>query len=69
VQGAGDTHLLETLVVHGHPLVHVLDQEEELGCQLIVVGGGSGSRTQDFLLGSLSRRVLSQSRVDVLLSV
>lgn len=69
VQGAGDPHLIQSLVLHGHPLVHVLDQEEELGCQLIVVGGGSGSRAQDFLLGSLSRRVLSQSRVDVLLSV
>ncbi len=69
VQSASDPHLIHSLVLHGHPLVHVLDQEEELGCQLIVVGGGSGSRAQDFLLGSLSRRVLSQSRVDVLLSV
>ncbi len=56
------------LVLHGHPVAHALDQEEELDCQLVVVGRGSGSRAEDFLLGSVSRRVLSQSRVDVLLS-
>ena len=57
------------LLLHGHPLAHTLDQEEELGCQLVVVGRGSGSRVDDFLLGSLSRRVLAQSTGDVLMSV
>jgi nucleotide-binding universal stress UspA family protein len=60
---------VQTLLLHGHPLAHVLDQEEELDCQLVVVGQGSGSRADDLLLGSLSRRVLAQSTADVLLSV
>ncbi len=60
---------IASMLLHGHPLAHTLDQEEELGCQLVVVGKGSGSRATDIMLGSLSRRVLAQSRVDVLMSV
>jgi nucleotide-binding universal stress UspA family protein len=62
------TPRIEPLLLHGHPLAHTLDQEEELDCQLVVVGHGSGSRVDDYLLGSLSRQVLAQSRADVLLS-
>ncbi|MDB5752419.1 MAG: universal stress protein [Ramlibacter sp.] len=60
---------IASLLLHGHPLAHTLDQEEELGCQLVVVGKGSGSRARDIAQGSLSRRVLAQSGVDVLMSV
>jgi nucleotide-binding universal stress UspA family protein len=60
---------VEPLLLHGHPLAHTLDQEEELDCQLVVVGHGSGSRVDDYLLGSLSRQVLAQSTADVLMSV
>ena len=59
---------VDGLLRHGHPVAQVLDQEEELDCQLVVVGQGSGSRADDMLLGSLSRRVLAQSRGDVLMS-
>ena len=59
---------VEPLLLHGHPLAQTLDQEEELDCQLVVVGQGSGNRADDYLLGSLSRQVLAQSTADVLLS-
>jgi len=60
---------IESILLHGSALAHTLDQEEELDCQLVVVGQGTGSRVDDFLLGSMSRRVLAQSTADVLLSV
>lgn len=60
---------VETLLLHGYPLTLVLDQQDELGCQLVVVSQGSGSRVSDRLLGGVSRRVLAQSTGDVLMSV
>lgn len=66
---AGPTPPVQPLLLHGHPLAQTLDQQEELDCQLVVVGKGSGSRVDDFLLGSMSRRVLAQCSVDVLMSV
>jgi len=66
---APPTPHIQTMLLHGHPLAHTLDQQEELACQLVVVGKGSGSRVEDFLLGSLSRRVLAQCTADVLMSV
>lgn len=64
----GDAAPVHALVVHGNPFVHTIDQEEELGSQLVVVGKGSGSRVEDYLFGSISRRILTQSGADVLLS-
>jgi len=69
VRKVGDPASVQPLVVHGNPFVHTIDQAEELGSQLVVVGRGSGSRVEDYLLGSTSRRVLAQSSADVLLSV
>jgi len=69
VAQAAPTPRIESLLLHGHALAHTLDQEEELDCHLVVVGKGSGSRVDDLLFGSLSRRVLSQSSADVLMSV
>lgn len=69
VAQAASAPRIETLLLHGHPVSLALDQQEELDCQLVVVGQGSGSRLDDFLFGSLSRRVLAQCTTDVLLSV
>lgn len=60
---------VEPLLRHGHPVPLVLDQQEELDCQLLVVGKDSGGPLEDFLLGSVARRLLGQSSGDVLLSV
>lgn len=55
------------VVVHGPPAQRILEQEDEQDCDLIVVGRQGQSRAEDVLLGSVSRRVLSESEADVLL--
>ena len=56
----------KALLLHGSAVTRVLEQEQEDDCDLIVVGKLGESRLQDFLLGSVTRRVLADSQADVL---
>ena len=54
------------LIVHGDPSQTVIDQEQELGVDLIVMGKHGKSFTEDLLLGSVTKHVLAESQCDVL---
>lgn len=54
------------VLVHGAAARSILEQEEEHDCDLIVLGRQGQSRVDDLLLGSVSRRVLAEADVDVL---
>ncbi|WP_420475737.1 universal stress protein [Noviherbaspirillum sp. ST9] len=56
------------MVLHGRPLQHILEQEQELECDLIVMGKHGDSALEDLLLGSVTKHVLAQSQCDVLVS-
>lgn len=53
-------------VVEGDPARQILEQAERLGCDLIVLGKHGQNRTEDVLLGSVTKRVLAASSADVL---
>lgn len=57
------------MVVHGDPLRHIIQQEQERDCDLIVMGKHGESLVEDLLLGSVTKHVLTESRGDVLVSV
>jgi nucleotide-binding universal stress UspA family protein len=60
---------LPTVVVKGDPTLRILEQEQELDCDLIVVGRQGESVPEEFLLGSVTKHVLQQSQSDVLVVV
>lgn len=60
---------LPTVVVKGDPTLRILEQEQELDCDLIVVGKQGEMMPEEFLLGSVTKHVLQQSQSDVLISV
>lgn len=62
-------HEVHLKVLHGDPTQHILEQEQEEDCDLIVVGKHGESMLEDLLLGSVTRHVLAQSQCDVLMSV
>lgn len=57
------------LVLHGNPSVHILEQERETGCDLIVMGKHGQDKLEELLLGSTTKHVLVQSQCDVLVSL
>ena len=54
------------LILHGGAVARILEQEQENDCDLIVVGARRASRVEHFFLGSVTRRVLTESQADVL---
>jgi nucleotide-binding universal stress UspA family protein len=60
---------LPTVVVKGDPTVRILEQEQELDCDLIAVGKQGETVAEEFLLGSVTTHVLQQSQSDVLVVV
>ena len=58
-----------TVVVKGDPTLRILEQEQELDCDLVVVGRQGGTVAEEFLLGSVTKHVLQQSQSDVLVVV
>jgi len=58
----------QTLALHGDPAVHLPEQEEELGVDLIVIGKHGSGMTQELLLGSVTKHVLAESRSDMLIA-
>jgi universal stress protein E len=57
-----------TVILKGDPTLHIIEQEQELDCDLIVVGKQGESVAEEFLLGSVTKHVLQQSQSDVLIS-
>ncbi len=55
-----------TAVIHGDASLRVLEQEEELGADLIVLGKHGAGMTEELLLGSVTKHVLAHARCDVL---
>lgn len=54
------------LVHFANPPDYILEQEEEQGTDLIVMGKHGSGMTEELLLGSVTKHVLSQARSDVL---
>lgn len=57
------------LVLHGDPWRHIIEQEQEQDCDLIVMGRRGESVLEEFLLGSVTKHVLADCQGDVLVSV
>lgn len=57
-----------SLVVHGDPALRILEQEQERDCDLIVMCKHGRHLGEEFLLGSVTKHVLSSSQVDVLVT-
>lgn len=60
---------LRTMVLHGDPCRHIIEQEQERDCDLIVIGKHGENLLEDLMLGSVTRDVLAGSQCDVLVSV
>ncbi len=60
----------EPCIVEGEASQRLLEQEQDRarGCDLIVMGKHGQSATEDLLLGSVSKHVLAEGQVDVLVS-
>lgn len=54
------------LVLQGDAAQRILEQEQEYDCDLIVLGKHGESALEDFLLGSVTKRVIAESQSDVL---
>lgn len=57
------------VVVRGDASQQAIIQEQELDCDLIVMGKHGQNVTEELLLGSVTQRVLEQSQCDVLVAV
>ena len=64
-----DEARVRRLVLHGEASALILEQEQELDCDLIVMGKQGDNTLEDVLLGSVTRYALAQSQCDVLVSV
>lgn len=56
------------LVLEGDPAERILDQAEELGTDLIVLGKHGLGMVEELLLGTVTRKILSQAHCDVLVA-
>ncbi|MEC4563443.1 universal stress protein [Pseudomonas inefficax] len=56
------------IVVHGDAGWRIAEQEQELECDLIVVGKQGESALEELLIGSVTKHVLNESQCDVLVS-
>jgi nucleotide-binding universal stress UspA family protein len=54
------------LVLHGNSSQHIITQEQELDCDLIVLSKHGTHLTEELLLGSVTQHVLVESQGDVL---
>ncbi|MBK1614728.1 universal stress protein [Rubrivivax gelatinosus] len=55
-------------IVEGNASLRIVEQEQELGCDLVVLGKHGRAASVDLLLGSTTRHVLAEGAVDVLVS-
>lgn len=59
----------ELIVLHGNPIVSIIEQEQESDCDLIVMGKHGQGLLEKLLLGSVTKHVLAGAQGDVLVSV
>lgn len=57
---------VQPLVLHGDASVHILDQAQLQGSELIVIGKRGQGPFEELLLGSVTKHILTQARSDVL---
>ncbi|NMG29636.1 universal stress protein [Aromatoleum evansii] len=57
------------IVLQGHPSTHIIEQEQEADCDLIVMGKHGQSMLDEFFVGSVTKHVLAESQCDVMVSV
>jgi nucleotide-binding universal stress UspA family protein len=57
------------VVVHGDATRHIIEHEEKYRTDLLVMGKHGTHVTEELLLGSVTKRVLSESRSDVLVMI
>lgn len=57
------------VVLQGLPSTHIIEQEQEADCDLIVMGKHGESMLDELFLGSVTKHVLAESQCDVLVSV
>ena len=70
LQSSGlDPAEMSTIILKGDPTLRILEQEQELDCDLVVVGKQGETVPEEFLLGSVTKHVLQQSQSDVLVVV
>ncbi len=55
-------------VVEGEASLRIVEQEQEHGCDLVVLGKHGQSAAEDLLLGSVTKHVLAEGSTDVLVS-
>lgn len=60
-------HVTETVVLTGYPSKKIIDYSKEKGIDLIVSGSKNKDKMKDFLLGSVSKRILENAKCDVLI--
>lgn len=56
------------VVMSGNPSQCILEQEEERDSDLIVLGKHGKGKTEELLLGSVTKHVLSRAKSDVMVS-
>lgn len=57
------------IVVHGDAAWRIVEQEQELDCDLIVIGKQGENALEELLIGSVTKHVLNESLCDVLVSL
>jgi nucleotide-binding universal stress UspA family protein len=57
------------LVMHGHAARNILDYEAQHACDLVVIGKHGSHFAEELFLGSVTKRVLEESKADVLVVV
>ncbi len=64
-----DADRVSLRVLHGNPALRILEQEQELDCDLIVMGKHGENFIEEMLLGSVTKHVLAESQGDLLITV
>ena len=57
------------IVAHGDAAWRIVETEQELDCDLIVVGKHGESTLEDLILGCVTKQVLTEAQADVLVAV
>lgn len=57
------------LALHGNAIRHIVEQEQESDCDLIVIGKHGEVLLEDLLLGSVTKHVLVEAQGDVLVVI
>ncbi len=65
---AGITNDWHPIIVHGNAVQRILEQEEEQGADLVILGKHGIGMVEELLLGSNTRQILTHVRCDVLIA-